>query len=169
LSFAQDEDSTWKAAIGSGDAGAKLEKLYYCKNSALDEGVKSALLVLPFNEGNGCRWAGSAAPSIPSYLTASTISMSLNDPNPDLGLFYNWTPTFSASGTVVLTSSGTKPSALQLKLYKATGELKGSFIGSDKKRRTISGVAFGLDVAARGWVETGTFPILQLNDWSISN
>jgi len=169
LSFAQDEDSTWKAAIGSGDAGAKLEKLYYCKNSALDEGVKSALLVLPFNEGNGCRWAGSAAPSIPSYLTASTISMSLNDPNPDLGLFYNWTPTFSASGTVVLTSSGTKPSALQLKLYKATGELKGSFIGSDKQRRTISGVAFGLDVAARGWAETGTFPILQLNDWSISN
>jgi hypothetical protein len=169
LNFFQDEDSTWKAAIGSGDAGAKLEKLYYCKNSALDEGVKSALLVLPFNDGNGCRWAGSAAPSIPSYLTASTISMLLNDPNPDLGLVYNWTPTFSASGTVVLTSSGTKPSALQLKLYKATGELKGSFIGSDKKRRTISGVAFGLDVAARGWVETGTFPILQLNDWSISN
>jgi len=170
LSFAQDDNSTWKASIGSGDAGAKLEKLYYCKNSALDgDPIQSGVVFLPFNDGNGCRWAGSAAPSIPSYLTASTISMLLNDPNPDLGLVYNWTPTFSASGTVVLTSSGTKPSALQLKLYKATGELKGSFIGSDKKRRTISGVAFGLDVAARGWVETGTFPILQLNDWSISN
>ena len=173
LSFAQDENATWKAAIGSGDAGAKLEKLYYCKNAALDGGIQNGVVFLAFNDANGCRWAGSAAPSIPSYLTASTISMSLNDTNPDLGLVYNWIPTFSATGTAALippTSDTTpKPSALQFKLYKATGELKGSFIGSDKKRRNILGVAFGLDVAARGWVETGTFPILQLSDWSINN
>ena len=168
INFTQDDNLNWKAAIGSGDAGAKLEKLYYCKNSALDGGTQSSVVALPFNDGNGCRWAGSAAPSIPAYLTASTVSMLLNDPNPDLDLDYTWIPTFSASGTVVLTSSGTKPSALQLKLYKTTGELKGSFIGSDKKRRNISGVAFGLDFAARGWVETGTFPNLQLSDWSIS-
>ena len=99
--------------------------------------------------------------------------MSLNDTNPELGLVYNWTPSFSTTGTAVLTPSASdttpKPSALQFKLYKATGELKGSFVGLDKKRRNILGVAFGLDLAARGWVETGTFPILHLSDWSISN
>jgi hypothetical protein len=174
LSFAQDEDSNWKATIGSGDAGAKLEKLYYCKNAALEgPEIQSSVVFLPFNDSNGCRWAGSATPPIPPYLTGSTVSMSLNDTNPELGLVYNWTPSFSTTGTAVLTPSASdttpKPSALQFKLYKATGELKGTFVGLDKKRRNILGVAFGLDLAARGWVETGTFPILHLSDWSISN
>jgi hypothetical protein len=170
LSFTQDADLNWKPSVGYSDVVAKLEKLFYCNNSALPEPIQSNVVLLRFYDGNGCRWAGSAAPPIPSYFTGT--SMSLTDTDPALSGAYSWIPTFSSIGTVVLTPSTTdttpKPSGLQLKLYKTTGELKGSFIGSEKKRRNIVGVAFGLDVAARGWVETGTFPNLQLGDWSIS-
>jgi autotransporter-associated beta strand protein len=170
-------DPDWSAAVAGTDASIEKQYCYKDMTPAATTPIQGGVVSVPFKSGEVCHWSGTKVPSIPSYLTsvdalpalsldAAFASDTYLDP-------YSWNLKFLSGGAATLASANAnpKPVALQLKLDRSSGELKGSFLGSDRVRCSIFGTAYpSLDTnSPRGWVEKGALPNLEVVNWTLNS